>query len=99
MKKEMFTLIILILLTVNTVYIQATAETQVRPQDFMYLAEIGEPVNKNMLYQVHISPDIIKKCSTGFNDIRLFNENNREIPFVILKNKFAAEPAKASILR
>ncbi len=97
MKKEMFTLITLILLlivNINKVYSQATSETQMKPQHFMYLAEIEESVKQNMLYRIHISSDIIKKCSTDFKDIRLFNENNQEIPFVLLKNKLAAEPAK-----
>lgn len=98
MKKEIFTLITLItlilLLTVNIGYIQAASKIQVKPQHFMYLAEIKEPVKQNMLHRIHISSDIVKKCSTDFKDIRLFNHNNREIPFVILKNKLAAEPAR-----
>lgn len=93
----MFTLITLILLftvNVNTGYSQATSETQMKPQHFMYLTEIEESVKKNMLYRIHISSDIIKKCSADFKDIRLFNDNNQEIPFVLLKNRLGAEPAK-----
>jgi hypothetical protein len=96
-KKEMFTLITLILLltvNVNTVYSQETSETQMKPQHFMYLAEIEESMKQNKLYRIHIASEIIKKCSTDLKDIRLFNENNQEIPFVLLKNKVAAEPAK-----
>jgi hypothetical protein len=94
-KKEMFTLITLILVfTIKPGYTQAASETQMKPQHFMYLAEIEESVKQNMLYRIHISPEIIKKCSTDFKDIRLFNKNHQEIPFVLLKNKLAAESAK-----
>jgi hypothetical protein len=50
-------------------------------QEFEWEAEIQE-VDSNSYYDIFIRPEITSKLNYKFSDIRIFDEDNNEIPFV-----------------
>ncbi len=59
--------------------------------DFKYCAEISGPLDKNILYQVHLPAEVLEQCAAGFADARILDPENREIPRVVLEEIFPAE--------
>ncbi|MDD2717941.1 MAG: hypothetical protein PHW04_18790 [Candidatus Wallbacteria bacterium] len=62
--------------------------------DFKFSAPLIGTMTKNQLYSLHLSGDIIRKSSDGFTDLRLFNKNGQEVPYVILRSVDPGEPDK-----
>lgn len=85
----------MLLSAISTGYGQVEMEKRVKPEQFMYVAEMEKQVKKNTLYRVHISTEILQKCSPGYKDIRVFNENHQEVPFVLLKNMLPAREGQS----
>jgi hypothetical protein len=57
------------------------------PDDFQFLARIKGPIKKDGIYRVCLSSEILRKCSSECGDLRVFDPNNKEIPYVIIDNK------------
>ncbi len=65
------------------------------PDDFQYSAGIKGPIKNKSMYQVILSREILQKCSlTSCNDLRLSDQNNNEIPYVIIRNISQEKPEK-----
>jgi hypothetical protein len=63
-------------------------------EGFQYYADLPDSLKPNQLYQVPLSPDLLKQCRIDCTDLRVLDLEGREIPYVILKNAFSPEPAK-----
>jgi hypothetical protein len=62
------------------------------PADFRYCADVDGSVAADKLYGLHISGDVLAKCSAGCGDLRLFGPEGAETPFVVIENIVPAEP-------
>lgn len=54
------------------------------PKNFHYKGELSGPLERNKLYMFHLDSEVIKKCEYGCKDVRIFNQSNNEIPYVVL---------------
>jgi len=63
-------------------------------EGFHYVAELPDSLKPNQLYQVPLSPDLLKQCRLDCTDLRVLDREEREVPYVILENAFSPEPAK-----
>ena len=69
----------------------ANAVTPPTPDDFGYSVDLMGPIKGNTQYQVHLSKEILQKCATDCNDMRLFDAGHNEIPYVVIKNESPGE--------
>jgi hypothetical protein len=74
------------------------ATTFYSPEDFQFLASIKGPLKKNSIYRVWLSSDILRKCSSECKDIRVFDPDKQEIPYVITDNKITDRKKEAYTL-
>ncbi len=61
-------------------------------KDFQYCAEVAGQAKTGALYSVHLTGDVLEKCSTGCVDLRLFGPAGQEMPFVVIENVAPPEP-------
>lgn len=61
------------------------------PENFTHTAEIQGDTAKGSLYRAHLTGDILQSCIRNCGDIRLFDADNREVPYVILETKIDHE--------
>lgn len=69
------------------------------PHDFEYYVEFKESIIKDAIYQVHLGHDILEKCNTDCEDIRIFDSNNKEIPYVMLEYSYISEKERVYPLK
>ncbi|MBI9069574.1 MAG: hypothetical protein JEZ09_19920 [Salinivirgaceae bacterium] len=50
-------------------------------QDFLYKADVISP-SESGFYKIQLTPEITSKLNNQFYDIRLYDENNTEIPYI-----------------
>ena len=62
----------------------------VNGQSFNYKADI-EHVNENGFYKILLSPEITSKLNSQFFDIRLFDTNNTEVPYILNREQSVNE--------
>src|SRR5688500_10474504 len=51
-------------------------------QQFQYEAKIGNPDTAGF-YKILLTPHVVAKCSPDLGDIRLVDDNGKQIPYVI----------------
>ncbi len=56
------------------------------PVEFSFCAGIGGPTAPGSLYQVPLTEEIIKASRSGFEDVRVFDGADKEVPFVVIEN-------------
>jgi hypothetical protein len=78
-------IIILLFLSVWSLSLPAVA-SPLLTKDFQYCTSIEGPTTANMLYQIHLSNEVLEKSNAGFEDVRLFDPLNREIPYALIEN-------------
>jgi hypothetical protein len=61
--------------------------TSLAPDNFRYAAQIQGPIKNNVLYQLDLTSEVMQKCSRTCNDLRIFDSNNKEIPYVIIEHR------------
>jgi hypothetical protein len=66
-------------------YTDASAAS-LTPDNFRYTAQIQGPIKKTVLYQVSLNSEIMQKCSRTCSDLRIFDSDNKEIPYVIIEH-------------
>ncbi|KJU85867.1 hypothetical protein MBAV_001939 [Candidatus Magnetobacterium bavaricum] len=69
------------------------------PADFQYNAEIKYALKPNTLYRIHLTPEILDKCSPNCNDLRLLDADNNEVPYVILQDILPADKVETYALQ
>ncbi len=57
------------------------------PSSLRYSATLNEEIKKGGYYRVILSAEILEQCRKSLRDLRIFDKENREIPFVILDNR------------
>jgi hypothetical protein len=67
---------------------------KMEPPNFRYSANLKEEIKKGGFYRIGLPVEILERCEKSYKDIRLFDKENREIPFVILDNRI---PAKKTV--
>lgn len=67
---------------------QAVPAQQPTPAEFRYFSLIHGPIRSAVLYQVHLSPEVLRRCAEECRDLRVFERDNREVPFVILDDRW-----------
>lgn len=73
-------LIILVVLSSFSVY----------SQNFEYRAEVN-PVEEDGFYRILLSADVTSKLNSQFYDVRLYDSNEKEVPYILVKEKFVNE--------
>ncbi len=66
---------------------------KMEPLHFRYSANLKGEVKKGGFYRIILPVEILERCEKSCRDIRLFDNENREIPFVILENRIPAKKA------
>ncbi len=66
---------------------------KMEPLHFRYSANLKGEVKKGGFYRIILPVEILERCEKSCKDIRLFDNENREIPFVILENRIPAKKA------
>lgn len=89
---------LIVLLALFLVGAVAFAET-IDPNKFFYSANVNGPIKRNGLYQLHIDEELIGKSAPDFHDVRLFDENKGEVPFVILDHRLSGRDARTFPLK
>jgi len=67
---------------------------KMEPSNFRYSANLNEEIKKGGYYRIILPAEILERCEKSCLDIRMFDKENREIPFVILDNRI---PPKKTI--
>lgn len=65
-----------------------------KPEDFQFSAKFQEPVNIDSLYKEHLSEEVFRESGPGFKDLRILDQNNNEIPYVILPAVYSRSSAQ-----
>ncbi|MCI4624596.1 MAG: hypothetical protein L3V56_01400 [Candidatus Magnetoovum sp. WYHC-5] len=91
MKNNIILLLILLLLNIATSYAYGDSET-VRPENFTYSIKLTDNFTPNMISRIHLNANILSKCSYNCKDMRIFDDNSNEIPYVIIKHKITQTP-------
>lgn len=86
MKKLLTIFLFLLFCTVS-----AKASITLKPENFQYCSELEKTTKNNALFQVWMTSDILQKCSADCSDLRLFDQDNNEIPYVIIGNEHPDE--------
>ncbi|NWF91716.1 MAG: DUF3999 family protein [Syntrophaceae bacterium] len=60
---------------------------RIEPSNFRYSAILNEKIKKGAFYRVILPGAILEGCERFGHDIRIFDKENREIPFVVLDNR------------
>lgn len=55
-------------------------------QNFQYKSKIPQ-VEKSGFYRIRLNPEIASHCNTNFEDLRLFDNKGKEIPFLYKKDQ------------
>ncbi len=74
----------------------ATSST---PRDFQYYVDLTGPIKSSTLYQIHLPADILKKCAAECSDMRLFDLDQNETPYVIVENESPGEKNESYTLK
>jgi hypothetical protein len=73
----------------------ANAEENINTKsDFKYFVPLNGSLQKNNLYQLHLTGDVIKKSENNLEDIRIFDKKGNTLPYVILKNQIPKAQVK-----
>jgi hypothetical protein len=67
---------------------------KMEPPNFRYSASLDGEIKKGGVYRIILSGGILEGCERSCRDMRIFDGENREIPFVILDNRI---PPKKTI--
>ncbi|MBF0317771.1 MAG: hypothetical protein HQL04_06310 [Nitrospirae bacterium] len=86
----------LLLVCLLLIPVSVSALTQA---DFQYTAEINGVTRPNTLYRIHLTPEVLDKCSPGCNDLRLLDKDNNEVPYVILQDILPADKVETYALQ
>ncbi len=60
---------------------------KMEPSNFRYSATLGGEIKKGGLYRIILPGGMLEQCERSGRDMRIFDKENREIPFVILNNR------------
>jgi len=88
------TLPLLFLLCVLLSYPVALWAEKMEPPNFRYASNLKGEFKKGGVYRMMLPSEVLQQSDKSSRDIRLFDKENREIPFVILDNRI---PAKKTI--
>ena len=69
------------------------AEEKVRIENFQYYSQVKNKSLSGDINSVYLSEDFLNKSQNDFKDIRVFDNNNKETPFIIL-NDYIPEDKK-----
>lgn len=57
------------------------------PENFTHRAQIQGDTARGNLYRIHLAGDILQHCVRNCGDIRLFDADSHEVPYVIVETK------------
>jgi hypothetical protein len=58
-----------------------------KPENFSHTANIQGEVIKGSMYRVSLSGDVLQHCTRNCRDIRVFDQEGREVPYAVLENR------------
>ena len=62
------------------------AQTPQKPENFKYMADFKGAIEKKEVYRFPLAIDILRKCLRPASEMRVFDGQGLEIPFVIIDN-------------
>lgn len=62
-------------------------EKKINIENFKYYADILGNIQNNKINSVYLNEDILNKSENDLKDIRVFNSNGSEVPFIIIDEK------------
>jgi hypothetical protein len=80
-------LIILFIPTIFSLSVQAEDKEKTSIERFKYYTEIKGDTSKNKISSISLTEDILDKSENDLNDIRIFNNSNNEIPFILINEQ------------
>ncbi|TAN41808.1 MAG: hypothetical protein EPN22_14175 [Nitrospirae bacterium] len=66
-----------------------------RPQDFAHFAPINGSIVKGSLYRTELPEEVLRKCASDCGDLRIFDQDGLEIPYVIIENRMPRSKTEA----
>lgn len=63
--------------------------------DFQYYLDLKAAIKKNLLYQVPLTTEVLEKCRADYGDIRLYDQGDEEIPYVVIENELPPEKVES----
>ena len=63
-----------------------TISAPLTPADFQYCTDVKGAFKAELLYQIHLTDEIIQKTAPGFEDLRLFDAASKEITSILIGN-------------
>lgn len=64
----------------------AYSEDKVSIENFKYYSEVNKNLAKNSINSIELPEQFLTKSENNFNDIRVFDKNNKETPYILLDN-------------
>ena len=71
---------------------------QTSPEDFAYSGRIPGPLRASGLYRLHLSQDILGRCSSTCSDVRVFDPRGVEVPYVIVEDRKPGQAPRSYLL-
>jgi hypothetical protein len=68
------------------------------PDNFRYKASIDGQIRKNAIYRIILGSNVLEKCDNACSDIRIYDGDKREVPYILLDNLVPVRNAEASPL-
>jgi hypothetical protein len=68
------------------------------PSSFRYKATIDGQINRNAVYRVILGNGVLDKCENMCHDLRVYDKEKKEIPYVILENMVPAKQSGSYVL-
>ena len=69
------------------------------PDNFRYKASIDGQIRKNAIYRIMLGSNVLEKCENACSDIRIYDGDKREVPYILLDNMVPVRNAEASPLK
>ena len=66
----------------------ASASAPLVPEQFRFSSTIEGPITSGGLYRLSLPAGILSKCAAGCGDLRVFDPDGREVPYVLLDERW-----------
>jgi len=72
-----------------------SSAADLRPVNFTHYSEVRAELKQGRLYRLHLGGELLRHCTSDCRDIRLFDADGREIPYVIVEHRIAGRKTES----